>query len=240
MTDGRGPESDPAGSAGGSAGDRTSPPAVRLADFDVLVERARSLGRLGRRAVLGIAGPPGAGKSTLAARVVGALGDTCVLVPMDGFHLAQDELVRLGRAARKGAPDTFDVAGYLALLVRMTTPGDDIVYAPEFRRELDEPIAGAIAVAPAHSIVVTEGNYLLDDGEGWRELRALLDDVWYVALGEHERRRRLVARHESFGASPERARSHALGSDERNAERVRARRFSADLIVDCDGEQDDE
>jgi pantothenate kinase len=218
---------------GRAATPRAATSSVPAGDLDALVARAHSLERSDRRAILGIAGPPGAGKSTLAARLAGALGDSAVLVPMDGFHLAQSEIVRLGRSERKGAPDTFDVAGYLALLVRLRTRGHATVYAPEFRRELDEPIAGAIAVGSAHTLVVTEGNYLLDDGEGWRDVRGLLDEVWYVSLPEHERRRRLVARHESYGASPERARSHALGSDELNAARVRARRSAADLVVDC-------
>ena len=119
-----------------------------------------------RRAVLGIAGPPGGGKSTLAAMVVAELGDRAALVPMDGFHLAQPELVRLGRRDRMGAPDTFDAAGYAALLARLRAQDDEVVYAPEFRREIEEPIAGAIAVPPDVPLVVTEGNYLLHVGRG--------------------------------------------------------------------------
>src|SRR5918912_3000527 len=110
-----------------------------------LIARARELAARGRR-VLGITGPPGAGKSSLAARVVAALGpDVARLVGMDGFHLAQAELERLGRADRKGAPDTFDAAGYVALLRRLRHAGPDVVYAPEFRREIEEPINAAVA-----------------------------------------------------------------------------------------------
>src|SRR3954449_6342466 len=124
---------------------------------DVLLARARGLLSAGKRRILGIAGPPGGGKSTVARAVVAELGDAARLVPMDGFHLAQAELVRLGRRDRMGAPDTFDAAGYAALLARLR--GEDaMVYAPEFRREIEEPIAGAIAVAHQVPLVVTEGN----------------------------------------------------------------------------------
>ena len=129
-------------------------------DIDALLARARRLAAGGARSILGIAGPPGGGKSTLARLVVDALGDAAVLVPMDGFHLAQPELVRLGRRDRMGAPDTFDAAGYVALLARLRALEDDVVYAPEFRREIEEPIAGAIAVPRSVPLVVTEGNYL--------------------------------------------------------------------------------
>src|SRR3954462_15640435 len=117
-----------------------------------LVARARALVVPGQRRILGIAGPPGGGKSTVARTVVAALGDVARLVPIDGFHLAQAELVRLGRRDRMGAPDTFDSAGYAALLQRLR--GDEpVVYAPEFRREIEEPIAGAIAVPRTVSLV---------------------------------------------------------------------------------------
>jgi pantothenate kinase len=120
----------------------------------------------GQRKLLGLAGAPGAGKSTLAAALLEAVGaDRAQVVPMDGFHLANVELQRLGRAARKGAPDTFDSAGYVALLQRLREqrPDGGIVYAPEFRREIEEPVAGAIAVLPTTQLVITEGNYLLHD-----------------------------------------------------------------------------
>jgi len=120
--------------------------------------RAADLASRGRRRVLGITGAPGAGKSTLAAAVIEGLGDRAVDVPMDGFHLAGAELVRLGRADRKGAPDTFDVTGFVALLGRLRWQADDVVYAPAFDRHLEEPIAGAIPVDPGVPLVVVEGN----------------------------------------------------------------------------------
>jgi pantothenate kinase len=201
---------------------------VRL---DELVARAERLAATGQRSLLGICGAPGAGKSTLAARVVEALGDRAVLVGMDGFHLAQRELNRLGRAERKGAPDTFDAAGYVDLLRRLRRRGPDTVYAPEFRREIEEPIACAVPVPPETPLVVTEGNYLLLADRPWDGVRPLLDEVWFLAPDERVRIARLIARHEAFGRSPEQARARALGSDQANAVRVDATSGRADLVI---------
>ncbi|MDQ3825979.1 MAG: nucleoside/nucleotide kinase family protein, partial [Actinomycetota bacterium] len=144
-----------------------------------LLTRAQTLARGTSRRILGITGAPGAGKSTLARRLVDALSGTAVLVEMDGYHLALAELERLGRAERKGAPDTFDAAGYVALLRRLRAPDADTVYAPEFRRAIEEPVAGSVAVPPGVSLVVTEGNYLLLDTKPWSAIRRLLDEVWF-------------------------------------------------------------
>jgi pantothenate kinase len=202
-----------------------------LVRFDDLVARAERLAATGRRSLLGICGAPGAGKSTLAARIVEALGDRAVLVGMDGFHLAQRELNRLGRAERKGAPDTFDAAGYVALLDRLRRHDPDTVYAPEFRREIEEPIACAVPVPPSTPLVVTEGNYLLLADSPWDRVRPLLDDVWFLAPDEPIRIARLVARHEAFGRSAGQARDRALGSDQANAIRVNATSGRADLVI---------
>ncbi|MEU0383453.1 nucleoside/nucleotide kinase family protein [Streptomyces chartreusis] len=203
--------------------------------FDDLVHRARALPQGGRRALLGIAGSPGAGKSTLAERLVRELngsGDPWVAhVPMDGFHLADAELERLGRRDRKGAPDTFDAAGYAALLRRLREEPHDVVYAPGFERVLEQPIAGAIPVPPAARLVVTEGNYLLLDTGAWARVRPRLDEVWFCELPEPERLRRLVARHEEFGKNHEEAVAWVMRSDQRNAELVAATRDRADLVV---------
>lgn len=197
-----------------------------------LTERVRRLLTTGDRRVLGIVGAPGAGKSTLAAEVEAAFGSECVVVPMDGFHLAQTELERLGRADRKGAPDTFDAAGYVALLRRLRTPATgEVVYAPEYRRDLRNPVAGAIAVPADVRLVVTEGNYLLLAEHGFAPVHALLDETWFVAPDDDVRLERLVARHERFGKPPEAARAWALGPDERNARLVRATQVRADVVV---------
>lgn len=209
--------------------------------FDDLVTRARALPRGGRRAILGIAGSPGAGKSTLAECLVRELNGTgtpwVAHVPMDGFHLADAELDRLGRRDRKGAPDTFDAAGYAALLGRLREDTDggaadgEIVYAPGFERVLEQPVAGAVPVPPSARLVVTEGNYLLLGTGAWARVRARLDEVWFCELAQAERVRRLVARHERFGKSHDDAVAWVRGSDERNAELVAATRDRADLVV---------
>jgi pantothenate kinase len=209
---------------------------VAALTFDDLLTRARSLPRDGRRAVLGIAGTPGAGKTTLAEHLVRELngaGDPWVAhVPMDGFHLADAELDRLGRRDRKGAPDTFDAAGYAALLRRLREEADgDTVYAPGFERVLEQPIAGAVPVAPTARLVVTEGNYLLLETGAWGRVRPQLDEVWFCELDEAERLRRLIARHERFGKSHDQAVAWVLRSDQRNAELVAATRDGADLVV---------
>ena len=197
-----------------------------IEDVGALVERARALAAAGERRILGIAGPPGGGKSTVARAVVAELEERARLVPMDGFHLALPELVRLGRRDRMGAPDTFDAAGYAALLKRLK--GDEpVVYAPEFRREIEEPIAGSIAVPRHVPLVVTEGNYLLL----WECVPPLLDETWYVQTDEELRVERLIQRHIQFGKTPEYARAWVMRSDERNAELVAATAPAADVLV---------
>ena len=200
-------------------------------DIEVLISRARRLAEAGERRLLGITGAPGAGKSTIAARVVEALGDAAALVPMDGFHLANAELERLGRRDRKGAIDTFDAGGYVALLRRLRSPAGETVYAPTFRREIEEPIACAIPIAPEVPLVVTEGNYLLVPGGPWAAVRDLLDEAWYVAPDEETRIAWLIARHVEFGKPPDVARAWSLSTDQRNAELVAATRGRADVVV---------
>jgi len=198
--------------------------------FEELLARASRL--LERdRALLGICGAPAAGKSTLAERLVTALGPASIHIGMDGFHLAQVELRRLDRTERKGAPDTFDAAGYVNLLRRLRERPDEVVYAPGFRRDLEEPVAGAVPVPPSVRLVVTEGNYLLLRESPWDRVRPLLDEVWFLAPDEDDRRQWLIDRHRAFGRSLEQARERTFGSDERNAVLINATRAAADLVV---------
>ena len=199
--------------------------------MDDLIDRARSLVHGEERALLGICGSPGAGKSTLARRIAGELGSVAVVVAMDGFHLQDDELARLGRQDRKGAPDTFDVDGYVALLHRLRDDTDRTVYAPAFDRDREVSLAGAVPVLPTHRLVLTEGNYLLLDAPGWREVPGLLTECWFVEVDDDVRRERLVARHVRHGRSVQAATEWVQRSDEANARLVAATRDRADLVV---------
>ncbi len=206
--------------------------------IDELVQRVRGRLRERPRVLIGIAGAPGAGKSTLAEALVDAIDPRrteSAWIPMDGFHLADVELDRLGRRGAKGAIDTFDAWGYLALLQRVRRETSHVVYAPSFERELEQPIAGAIPVLPSARLVVTEGNYLLDESEPWGEVRAALDEVWYLEVDDDARRRRLVERHMRFGKPPEAAVAWVLDVDEPNARRVAAGRHRAHLVVSAAG-----
>ncbi|WP_158879408.1 nucleoside/nucleotide kinase family protein [Amycolatopsis anabasis] len=199
--------------------------------FEDLLARAQTLVASGRRSLLGIVGAPASGKTTLAWGLADALGNRAAVVGMDGFHLAQVELRRLGRTERKGAPDTFDADGYVHLLRRLRE-GTETVYAPEFRREIEEPIAGAVPVPPDVPLVITEGNYLLLDEEPWHGVRPLLDEVWFLAPDEPERLERLVTRHRRYGRSLVEAQQRALGSDQRNADLIVATASRADLVLE--------
>jgi pantothenate kinase len=202
-------------------------------DDVALVDRAEALLRGRSRAVLGICGAPGSGKSLFAERLVARLGPAAVVVPMDGFHLHDAVLARLGRLDRKGAPDTFDVDGYAALLRRLRDSPERTVYAPAFDRDHELSLAGAIPVRPSHRLVVTEGNYLLLDRPVWSDVRAQLDECWFLRSDDELRRRRLVERHVRHGRSPDAAADWVRESDEPNAELVSATADRADLVVDA-------
>jgi len=206
-------------------------PTVDRADFVALVARARQLATSPGRRILGLTGAPGSGKSRLAGEIVDALGDDAVLVPMDGFHLAEAELKRLGSHDRKGALDTFDAGGFVALLRRLRESTEPAVYAPTFRRDLEEAIAGAICVPRNVPLVVTEGNYLLSPDGAWSAVRGLLDEVWYLEPDDDDRMDRLISRHVEFGRDVETANARARGNDQRNAELIVATKIWADLVI---------
>jgi pantothenate kinase len=197
-----------------------------------VLQRARALLARGTRQILGIAAAPGAGKSTLALNLLMALGEQAQIVPMDGFHLANSQLQRLGRAGRKGAPDTFDVAGYVNLLHRLheQQPGETI-FAPEFRRDMEEGIAGAIAVEATTPLIITEGNYLLLEDGAWHAVRGLLDEAWFLDVNATVRRQRLLERHQRFGRSLEDSLNWIAVTDEPNALRIERTRHRADWVI---------
>lgn len=186
----------------------------------------------GRRILLGITGAPGSGKSTFAARVLDHFGpELAVVVPMDGFHLGNAIIDGTPLRQRKGAMDTFDVGGYLSLLRRLVRRDEAVVYAPEFRRTLDEPVAASIAVPASVPLVITEGNYLLAEPAPWKDVRAQLDEVWFMDTPRPLRLARLVERHMEFGMDRAAAEAWAAGPDEANAVLIEATRHGADRVI---------
>lgn len=186
----------------------------------------------GDRVIVGICGAPGAGKSVLADALAAQLGEeTAVVVPFDGFHLASGVLAGTDLASRRGALDTFDLGAYRSLVARLRARDEDVVYAPTFVRGLEEPIASAIPVPRAIPIVITEGNYLLSPEPTLREVRRLLDAVWFLDTPPEIRLPQLVARHMTFGKPAEEAQAWATGTDQRNAEEIESTRSAADRII---------
>lgn len=209
-----------------------SPPVRIVADISTLAARAEALIVSGRRSILGITGAPGAGKSTLCDALAARLGDRATVVGMDAYHLADAELERLGRRSRKGAPDTFDVDGYAALLERVRSSTDDVVYAPTFVRSIEASIAGAVPISRSTPLILTEGNYLLLDSGRWPRVRAAIDEVWFIGLPSDIRRDRLVRRHEEHGKSRSEAAEWVDNVDERNAELVARSAENANLFIE--------
>jgi pantothenate kinase len=204
--------------------------------LDAFADDAVALVGGGRRTVLGIAGQPGAGKSTLVAELIARIARRCgphwvAHVPMDGFHLADAQLERLGALGRKGAPDTFDAGGYAHLLHRVRNETEGPVYVPGFDRGLEQPVAAALVVLPEARLVITEGNYLLLDDPAWAKARASMDGVWSVTGADALRIERLVARHVEFGKSPAAARAWVMGSDQLNADLVGPTLSAADRVI---------
>jgi pantothenate kinase len=197
-----------------------------------VIDRVTRLLTYGSRTLLGVAGAPGSGKSTLAMAIQAHFPADTQVVPMDGFHLANVELAHLNLAHRKGAPDTFDAAGYLNLLQRIKSQRtEEIIYAPEFDRALEEPIAGAIAIKSGTKLLITEGNYLLLEQAPWCSARELFDEVWFVDVDDALRRERLVQRHIHFGRTYEEALRWVETTDEPNAHRIQQTRHRADWAV---------
>ena len=193
------------------------------------------LNRSTDRVLVGIVGKPGAGKSTLSAYLLEELKSSEItVVPMDGYHLSNAVLQELGRADRKGAPDTFDVAGFASLLQRIRSEKSVDIYYPVFDRSIEESIAAQGVVTQETKVVIVEGNYLLHDTGGWEAIADLLDEIWFIDVDDEKRFERLIARHIAYGKSPEDAQSWSRGSDEVNARTIAAGRSRAHAVITLD------
>ncbi len=221
----------------------TGPSPNVVTSIDEIVELIDSL-EPARRIIVGITGPPGAGKSTIGESVVERIGEristatgplrpTAMLLGLDGFHLPQARLVELGRRDRMGAADTFDVDAFVDTLTNLRFSGATVL-APAFDREIEESVPDAIAVPPEKRVLVVEGNYLLHDAGGWGRVAPLLDLTFFVQLDRDIRLQRLVKRHVRFGKSPDAAAAWANGPDEANARLIEASSGRADHLIELD------
>ena len=200
-----------------------------------LLRITESLNRSTERFLIGIVGKPGAGKSTLSAYLLEELHSSEVtVVPMDGYHLSNAVLQALGRADRKGAPDTFDVAGFASLLQRIRNEKSVDIYYPVFDRSIEESIAAQGVVTKETKVVIVEGNYLLHDSGGWEAISGLLDELWFIDVDDEKRLERLIARHIAYGKSPADAESWSRGSDEVNARTIATGRSRAHAVIALD------
>ena len=204
-----------------------------LTSLDEVITRAQSLmtPMSGERKIVGLIGKPGAGKSTLSAQLIQHLGNQAAILNMDGYHLSNLALRELGRADRKGAPDTFDALGFTAILQRVKNEVDQNIYFPVFDRSIEESISAQGVITPEVKLVITEGNYLLHNENNWGGVRKLLDESWFIEVDDQLRIERLVDRHHKFGKSKVDAHSWATGSDQNNARIVAQTRELADVII---------
>lgn len=203
--------------------------------YGALAAQLRDESRGAGRLLVAVVGEPGAGKTTFVqhlGRELRRLEVPTAHLPMDGFHLSNAVLERLGRRHRKGAIDTFDADGYLHLLQRVRAGEPRTIYAPGFDHGGGEPVAGSIAIEPDCAVVLTEGNYLLDPTAPWDRVPELADHAWYVRVDDALRRERLVARHVAAGKTPELATRWAAEVDELNAERIRGTASRAERIFE--------
>jgi pantothenate kinase len=208
----------------------TEPP---HSDIDTITRHLERRLAHGERCLVGITGPPGAGKSTLTNELAGRFDPQPPIVGMDAFHLAHEYLESVDLVHRKGAHYTFDAWGYVAMIRRIARQSpDEVVYAPRFDRSIEDSISASVAVTIDDRLVLTEGNYLLLDIHPWNELRNLLNLTIYVDLAEEVRLQRLIDRHIEFGKTRDHAERHVHESDQVNALLVAGSREYADFVVD--------
>jgi len=205
---------------------------VILNGFDQALARLRNL-EIKDRFTIGIVGKPGAGKSTLTSYLMEMLPkDYASLVPMDGYHLSNQQLKNLGLLDRKGAINTFDTNGYVNLLKRINSEIDKDIYFPIFHRNIEESYAADGVVYAKTKLVITEGNYLLASEGGWEQVAPELDEIWYLKINDELRLERLIKRHQDFGKDLKAAEAWARGTDEVNARFIELTASKADVIVE--------
>ena len=199
---------------------------------DSALERASILQDSSHRFILGIVGKPGVGKSTFTDFLREHLSqDLLAILPMDGFHMSNEELLELGRRDRKGAPDTFDVRNFTQTLAAIkVSDGADIKF-PVFKREIEASIPDAGLIPAQAKLVIVEGNYLLHDQSGWEQVGSFLDEAWYLHVDDELRMQRLIARHIAFGKTLEDAKDWSEGTDEANARVIDKSESKADFVV---------
>ncbi|WP_432621242.1 nucleoside/nucleotide kinase family protein [Albidovulum sp.] len=193
---------------------------------------ARLPERAGARRLVALAGPPATGKSTIAEALRDALaarGANAVVVPMDGYHLDNRILSERGLLPRKGAPETFDARGFIAMIRRLKA-GEE-TFVPVFDRTRDIAIAGAGLVPAAADTIIVEGNYLMFDEDPWRELALLWDAALFLDASEAVLRERLVQRWRHYGLSEDAALARAEENDLPNARRILAGRLGGAITV---------
>ncbi len=189
------------------------------------------------RFIVGIVGFPGAGKSTLAEGLVRSLNailepeQKAQILPMDGYHLPNETLDKLGLRALKGIPDTFDARGFIELLTRIRISPPQVLKAPAFDRSIDGSIVDAVEIGADVKVIVTEGNYLLLDQGDWRQIAELLDDSWFLDTSIETIHPRLIARHVEGGRSLEGAIAKVESTDLPNALLIEKSRLRARAIV---------
>ena len=184
------------------------------------------------RTMIGIVGKPGAGKSTVVTEIQKQFStEDVAIIPMDGYHLSNEELIRLGRRERKGAPDTFDVEGFISLITRVRNEIDKDHTFHIFHREIEASKADEGIVLRNTKVIVIEGNYLFSEEHNWSEVFPLLDQSWFIEIDDEIRMQRLITRHIKYGKTPQEAEDWSRGSDEANAKFIAKTASRAERII---------